>query len=60
MEYAAGQGMLVVIQPYDQALYANGCAHEGATLVDQCHNGLPQLLVNLFNEGLDEINRQAG
>lgn len=30
MEYAAGQNMLVVIQPYDHALYANGCAHEGA------------------------------
>jgi len=30
MEYAAGQNMLVVIQPYDQALYANGCAHESA------------------------------
>jgi len=30
MEYAAGQQMLVVIQPYDFALYANGCAHEGA------------------------------
>ncbi len=30
MEYAAGQNILVVIQPYDQALYANGCAHEGA------------------------------
>ena len=30
MEYAAGQDMLVVIQPYDQALYSNGCAHEGA------------------------------
>lgn len=29
MEYAAGQGMLIIIQPYDQALYANGCAHEG-------------------------------
>jgi dihydroorotase len=29
MEYAAGQNMLVVIQPFDQALYANGCAHEG-------------------------------
>ena len=30
MEYAAGQNILVVIQPYDHALYANGCAHEGA------------------------------
>ena len=30
MEYAAGQGMPVVIQPYDKALYSNGCAHEGA------------------------------
>ncbi len=30
MEYARGQNMLVVIQPYDHALYANGCAHEGA------------------------------
>ncbi len=30
MEYASGQNMLVVIQPYDHALYANGCAHEGA------------------------------
>lgn len=30
MEYAHGQEMLVVIQPYDHALYANGCAHEGA------------------------------
>ncbi len=30
MEYAHGQQMLVVIQPYDHALYANGCAHEGA------------------------------
>lgn len=30
MEYAAGQNILVVIQPYDQALYADGCMHEGA------------------------------
>jgi len=30
MEYAAGQKMLIVIQPYDHALYADGCAHEGA------------------------------
>ncbi len=30
MEYAAGQNMLVVIQPIDHALYANGCAHEGS------------------------------
>lgn len=30
MEYASGQNMLVIIEPYDQALYANGCAHEGA------------------------------
>jgi dihydroorotase len=30
MEYAHGQQMLVVIQPYDHALYSNGCAHEGA------------------------------
>ncbi len=30
MEYAAGQNILVTIQPYDHALYANGCAHEGA------------------------------
>ena len=30
MEYAAGQDMLIVIQPYDQALHADGCAHEGA------------------------------
>jgi dihydroorotase len=29
MEYAAGLGMLVVIQPRDLSLYANGCAHEG-------------------------------
>lgn len=29
MEYAAGQSIPVVIQPYDSALYANGCAHEG-------------------------------
>lgn len=30
MEYASGQGILIVIQPYDHALYSNGCAHEGA------------------------------
>ena len=30
MEYASGEGMLVVIQPRDDDLYANGCAHEGA------------------------------
>ncbi len=30
MEYAAGQEILIVIQPYDHSLYANGCAHEGA------------------------------
>ncbi len=30
MEYAAGEGMLVIIQPRDDDLYANGCAHEGA------------------------------
>ncbi len=29
MEYAAGQDLLVVIQPRDLSLYANGCAHEG-------------------------------
>ena len=29
MEYAAGLGMLVVIQPRDLSLYGNGCAHEG-------------------------------
>jgi len=30
MEYAAGQGMLVIIQPRDNDLYADGCAHESA------------------------------
>jgi dihydroorotase len=30
MEYAAGQQMLVIIQPRDSDLYGNGCAHEGA------------------------------
>jgi len=40
MEYAAGQGMLVVIQPYDQALYANGCAHEGPLAT---RRGLPPI-----------------
>jgi dihydroorotase len=30
MEYAAGQGLLVIIQPRDDDLYANGCAHESA------------------------------
>lgn len=30
MEYAAGENMLVIIQPRDNELYANGCAHEGA------------------------------
>ena len=40
MEYAAGQGMLIVIQPYDQALYANGCAHEGPLAT---RRGLPPI-----------------
>ena len=30
MEYAAGQHMLVIIQPRDADLYGNGCAHESA------------------------------
>ena len=30
MEYAAGEGMLVIIQPIDVDLQGNGCAHEGA------------------------------
>jgi dihydroorotase len=30
MEYAAGQNMLVIIQPRDTDLYSHGCAHEGA------------------------------
>lgn len=30
MEYAAGLNMLVIIQPRDIDLYANGCAHESA------------------------------
>ncbi|MCH7880161.1 MAG: dihydroorotase [Proteobacteria bacterium] len=30
MEYAAGQDMLVIIQPRDADLYGNGCAHESA------------------------------
>ena len=30
MDYAAGQGALVMIQPLDQDLVGDGCAHEGA------------------------------
>ena len=30
MEYAAGGDMLVIIQPRDNDLYANGCAHESS------------------------------
>ncbi|MCP4983622.1 MAG: dihydroorotase [Gammaproteobacteria bacterium] len=30
MDYAAGQHALVIIQPLDHDLLANGCAHEGA------------------------------
>ena len=30
MEYAAGEQMLVIIQPIDRDLLGNGCAHEGA------------------------------
>ena len=30
MEYAAGEQMLVIIQPIDMDLLGNGCAHEGA------------------------------
>ncbi len=30
MKYAAGQNMLVIIQPGDADLYGNGCAHESA------------------------------
>ena len=30
MDYAAGQQSLVIIQPQDHDLLANGCAHEGA------------------------------
>ena len=30
MDYAAGQQSLVIIQPLDQDLLGNGCAHEGA------------------------------
>jgi dihydroorotase len=30
MDYAAGQQSLVIIQPLDHDLLANGCAHEGA------------------------------
>ena len=30
MDYAAGQQALVIIQPIDHELLANGCAHEGA------------------------------
>ncbi len=30
MDYAAGQKMLVIIQPRDNELYADGCAHESA------------------------------
>lgn len=30
MDYAAGQNSLVIIQPLDQDLLGNGCAHEGA------------------------------
>lgn len=30
MDYAAGQQALVIIQPLDQELLGNGCAHEGA------------------------------
>ncbi len=30
MDYAAGEDMLVIIQPIDRDLQGNGCAHEGA------------------------------
>lgn len=30
MDYAAGEDMLVIIQPIDSDLLGNGCAHEGA------------------------------
>ena len=30
MDYAAGSGSLVIIQPLDHDLLGNGCAHEGA------------------------------
>jgi dihydroorotase len=40
MEYAAGQQMLVIIQPRDADLYGNGCAHEGAV---STRLGLPSI-----------------
>jgi dihydroorotase len=40
MDYAAGQQSLVIIQPLDHDLLANGCAHEGAVAT---RLGLPSI-----------------
>lgn len=40
MDYAAGQQSLVIIQPLDQDLLGNGCAHEGAVAT---RLGLPSI-----------------
>ena len=40
MDYAAGQDSLVIIQPIDQDLLGNGCAHEGAVAT---RLGLPSI-----------------
>ena len=42
MEYAAGLGLKIFIQPFDRALAANGCAHEGALAL---HLGLTGISV---------------
>jgi dihydroorotase len=42
MEYAASQGLTVYLQPLDQSLTRNGCAHEGAIATRLGLNPIPE------------------
>ena len=41
MEYASGLGLKIFIQPFDEALAANGCIHEGALALHLGLTGIP-------------------
>ena len=55
MEYAAGLGLKIFIQPFDRALAANGCAHESALALHLGLAGIPQASETAFLSQCIEI-----
>ncbi|MBC6413566.1 MAG: dihydroorotase [Chromatiales bacterium] len=60
MEYAAGLDLKIFVQPFDRALAANGCAHEGALALHLGLVGIPVASETAFLSQCIEIAKDLG